>query len=374
MANKIKTAEIFKDALTGALTEEEYKQIESMLKEFKKDKDIELEVSFRNVDYANFMRISTHYVDIVDEKNISNSNSLDISIMLKDGNTYRVSIMDADKINSFIQNFMKSKTIDVQKYLLTLDPSEDYEIMFKDRGSANRLYVDNFAMVFKTTIETPLGKSKKPQLNGTEKMLYRYKDRYGFVINDNIRIDITNVQESSDIWSLTKKASNYEIEIEFINRKISTDNFFEEVSSVISVVQDSEIPIGKKEAQMVIQKYGKMLELRTIGQLESRNVISIEAQHIVKFIPNKYAITDKADGERYFLINIEEGMYLLSANMRVKKILLRCIGKKNHDMILDGELIINDYGRMYLAFDVVYANGVDYRYNEKYTLPNVLMY
>ena len=366
MANKIKQSDNY-----DIYQKEEITRITDMIKNFKKDKNIELEISFRNINYSNYMRITGYYVDLVDEKDISAQNSLDISITLQDGNTYRVSILDADKINLFIQKNSKATMPEMQKYLLSLNPSDEYQIMYKDRGGADRLFIEDYAMVFKTTRETPLTKETgKPKLNGTEKMLFRYKERVSFVVSDYVRIDVTNVKESPHIWNLANKPSNYEIEIEVINDKITSDILLNEVYSVLMVTQDSDIPIGKKEALNVIKSYQNLLGIKSGSHLDSRNVISIEAQHIVKFIPNRYAVTDKADGDRYFLISIKEGIYLLSTNLTVKKINLQVKNKKFYDMILDGELIKNENGIMFLVFELIYALGIDYRFNDKYTLTN----
>jgi SAM-dependent methyltransferase len=369
MANKIKQTNIF----DNILTDDEYTKIESMIKKFHKTNDMELEVSFRNVDYPSYMRISQYLIDNVDEKNISAQNSLDISIILVDGNTYRVSIYENDDIDLFIQKFSRSQTDDIQKYLLDLKPSENIEIMLKDRGSADKLYIEDFGTVFKLTRETKIKNGiSKPKVTGTEKMLYRYKNRYSFNINKNVRIDLTEVQESTNLWNLSKKHTIYEIEIEVISHNITIGMLFDEVNSILKIIQDSDIPVGKSEFLNVVQEYQSLLQTKNINHIDSRNVISIEAQHIVKFIPNKYAITDKADGERYFLFLTKEGTYLLSTNMVIKKIDIMVKDKKFYNMLLDGELIKNDNGYMFLAFDVVYFNNIDYRNNDKYTLTHRL--
>ena len=346
-------------------------KIDVMIKDFKKDKNVELEVSYKGINYSNYMRIIEYYVDLTDEKNISSQNSLDISIMLHDGNNYRVSIMNSDKIDEFIQKYSRSTISAIQNYLLTLNPNDDYQIMYKDRGAADRLFVEDYAIIFKATRETPLaGKSDKPKLTGTEKMLYRYKERNSFVISNYGRLDISNVKESPTLWNLANKLSNYEVEFEVINDKINTDSLFDEVYNVLLVVQDSEIPVGKREIQHVIKSYQNLLGIKAANHLDSRNVISIDVLHVVKFIPNKYSITDKADGDRYFLFSIESGVYLLSTNLVVKKLDMEIKNKEFHNMILDGELVKNENGTMFLLFELVYANNIDYRTNGKYTLKN----
>jgi len=353
------------DQINKLLSSDEYAQIESMIDKFKKDKHIELEVSFRNINYSNYMRISEHYVNVTPEDKISAIQSLDISIMLPDDNTYRVSLMDSDLIENFTAKFARARIQDIQKYLLSLDLSDQIEIIYKDRGSANRLYVEDISTVFKVTTETPLAESSKPKLNGTERMLYRFKNRYSFE-SELSRIDITTVREAPDP-NLSKKYPTYEIEIEFTNRKITTKNFSEEVLAIMSVVQNSPIPLGKKEAAEVIKAYQQLIGVKPSNSLESRNVISLETIHLTRYVPNKYGITDKADGERHFMFIYMGRTYLITINLVVKKMDLGVdIDKKFDNTILDGELTSDQ--KIFLAFDVVYANGINYYSNTNYNL------
>lgn len=355
--------------MDNILKEDEYNSIENMLNLFKKDKEIELEVSFRGVNYGNYMRILEHYANMVDDKNITVTESLDVSIVLPDGNTYRTSILNNDKIDEFTKKYVKANNTEIQKYILSLKPGNDIEIIYKDRGSADKVFIDDLNILFKTTREIPVTKNTdKPTLNGTEKILFRYKQRASFILNDNVRLDVTLAKESPNIVGLGTRNAIYEIEMEAMNRKIGIDVLFSNVEEVLKIVQDSDTIIGKTEAKEVLHAYQTLLGIKTSStHLDSRNVISIETQHIVKFVPNNYAITDKADGDRYFMFIRETGVYLLTINLVIKKTNLKP-EKEYIDTLLDGELIKNENGAMYMAFDVVYAKGIDYRFNEKVSL------
>ena len=362
-----------KNAFLNVLKEEESNKIKDMVNIFNQNKNLELEISFRGISYETFIRTSQYFVDLVDENQISSKNSLDIAIILADGNTYRISILDPEQIDVFISKFSRSGITEIQRHLLSLNPSEDTEIIYKNRGSANRVFINEFCTVIKMTEEVPLrNENDKPKLSGSEKILYRYKNRYSFVTGKNFRVDISSVQESNNIWNLSRRPYNYEIELEIINNKISFDLIMNEIESMLKIIQDSDIPVGKTETQNIIHKYQTLLNAKSISHLDSRNVVSLEIQHVIKFVPNKYAITDKADGERYFLFSLEEGLYLLSTNMNVKKINLQITDKKYYNMILDGELIHDENNYLFLAFDVVYAGNIDYRHNEKFILTDRL--
>ena len=362
MTHKIKSSDFF----NNILSDEDFSKIEHMVKN--QNKSSEFEVSFRNINYSNYVRIIEYYIDVTDKNNLSSSNSLDISVILSDGNTYRTSFFGSDYIENFLQKFSKEGIPEIQNYILKLQPSDDIEIMFKDRGSAEKLFIEDLGILFKLTKEIPVSDKDKPKLKGIEKMLYRYKQRSSFIIKDGFKIDITDVKESNNLRNLASTISKYEFELEITDNKINIDKLLSEIFSILKVVQDTDTPISRKEASHVIETYKNLLQVKNLTTLYSRNVISIEAQHIVKYIPNKYAVTDKADGERFFLLILESGTYLLSVNMIVKKIEVVIPDKKFYNTILDGELIKNRKPHLFMAFDVVYANNTDYRYNDKFVL------
>jgi SAM-dependent methyltransferase len=99
--------------------------------------------------------------------------------------------------------------------------------------------------------------------------------------------------------------------------------------------------------------------------LDGRKPQSLEIQHVVDYIPNKYAVTDKADGERYFLIIYDNNVYLISDNLHVKNtgIILNKSESKYNNTILDGEYIfIQEENRhLFMIFDCLYQSNNDIR-------------
>jgi len=83
--------------------------IEKMINGFKKGSGVELEVSYRNIDYPTYMRVIQHYIDVTTEDGITSQNSLDISVSLPEKNTYRVSIVDEEEIDAFTKRYSGSK-------------------------------------------------------------------------------------------------------------------------------------------------------------------------------------------------------------------------------------------------------------------------
>ncbi|CAH6420075.1 mRNA capping enzyme [uncultured virus] len=350
------------------LTDNQLTQIKAMIAKHASQPNLELEVSFRNLSYESFMRVSEYYVNITDDDKITAQVMLDISMELPDRNTYRVSLMDQEDINVFVQRFEQSRYDEVRQYILGLKSSETIEIIFKDRSHADRAVIDDYDLAFRLTSEIPITSKNRPQVAGTERLHYRYKTRYSFNMG-LVRLDITDVQESPSLRALSTKPSRYEIEIEATDKAITLDRLLTEVIAVLKVTQDTDVPIGKTEAASVIQQYRTLLNAKSVAHIDGRVQITITKKAIINSIPNQYAITDKADGDRYFLFIAEGGIYLLSSNMVVKKADLLS-PPAFYRTLLDGELIMLEGRRVYLAFDVVYSGGIDYRHAEKYTLVN----
>lgn len=359
MNNRQKRREYVSFLKDGEMTE-----LKKMIQIFQKKKNLEFEVAFKKINYIAFNRTKDHLANVIKESNISASDSLDISMILDDGNIYRVSLFDPDNIENFMQKFSDANYEKIKNYVSGLKESDVIKIIYKNRANSQKLYVEDFSILFRLTEELPIKGNSKPHFSG--KILYRYKSRYSFQ-KKNVVIDITQVKESQDLLSLTNKFFKFEIEIEVTNDDIDLDDLLDEVGSILNLIQDTDFPIGREETLFVLQKYQNLLKIKSSKNLESRNVISIEPQHIIKFIPNKYAVTDKADGERYFLFLINGGTYLLSTNMNVKKLNIVVDNDECIDTLVDGELI-NGNPKIFLAFDVVYWKGTDFRFSDKYNL------
>lgn len=326
--------------------------ITDFIKEYQKSKNVELEISFQRLDEMAWDRINDALVDLVDRKNISAEDSLDISVDLGQQRTLRYSIKDTniiDKIISLRQN-------QIHGYLMTLRPSKTIVIEVKDKSKRKRVPLPEINATLKLATET----AATERQTGMEKLVYRYKNRYSFV-HQNVRYDTTRVKQATRSDRLGTAWPTYEAEVEVISTKITPSELVKAALFVVEAIQGTDLVIGKTEARSVLDYYYSILN--TSGRIISRNVISMETQH-VKFLPNKYTVTEKADGERYLLIIKGDEPYLMSTNAVVKKTGIKLKGRDFDKTILDGELIANAY----LAFDVIYAKGIDYRTNTNHTL------
>lgn len=355
------------------LSNDEIESLNKLVKKFRSEKDTELEIVYKGVNYPLYIRTIEKLIDMTSADAIVSSSNLDISIEIGNKKIYRVSFTSQDLINKFLskcsgKNSNLSKN-DIIKYIASIKPgTPDTNIMIKSSNDEDNIMIDNIGCRIRVSKEDPVNNgSDRIEFTGNEKITYRMKTRHSFKINKNVQFDMTEVQQSYNSKTLLDSRTFHEIEIEVINKDISPDAFVKEIKSALIILQDSDNPISKAESDAVIADYKKLLDSKSI-HLEKRISISMEAQHIIKFIPNKYAVVDKADGERHQLFSMSYGLYLISNNLSVKKLNFVIDKTKYHKMILDGELIDNEHGKMFLVFDIVFANDNDYRFESKYNL------
>lgn len=336
-----------------------YDNLDNLINLYKKSSEEELEVSFKKIDYNNYLRIVKHLIDSTDENNIETTNSLDIVVKVDNSNV-RVSLLDEDEINNFIAKYSKSNVNTVIENLGKMKKSDTVEIIEKVSNDDNRMPIDEYDMFIKLSKEL----DTKKKISG-DKLLFRYKERVSF-IEKNFRIDATVVHESLYLNNLMTRFPKYEIELEIISNKVTTDQFINKIYDMLKLVQDSADVISKKESNCVIDSYMNLLYLKKANHLEARNVISLEPYHVINYLHTNYSVTDKTDGERNFLITYNDYVYLISSNMNIKKTGLK-VDKKYNNIIIDGELVAGDK-TFFIVFDVIYHDGIDYIKNTQYNL------
>ena len=181
---------------------------------------------------------------------------------------------------------------------------------------------------------------------------------------------MTVVKQGNYFNRLYDGYNNYEVEIEYLNKgkpdKNIIDNMFELFLNFKKIMQESNYIISISESQKIVDYYKNLLNVdKKLVSLYARQPITLEIQFVSDELPNKYAVTDKADGDRYFLIIVERKVYLISKNLDVKYTGI-VIDKKNdkyNDSILDGEYIFigkkNRY--IFMVFDCLRYGSTDIR-------------
>lgn len=298
--------------------------------------------------------------------------------------SYRLTIDGVDNVNNYLKNINSRSNHVIYKVLLSkfLENDKDVILTKKQRNKEDVYDVDEFNLRARISKEVGASKVEIEELKeltevSRNDIIFRYKQRVSMIIADTneytIRLDLTYVKSNQNINKLEESQQSYELEIEYFQKKKGAPNpkhlssIYETVSDVLKVIQQSNTVLTKKEKDRIVNQYYNLLGIdrKIYKNLYGRKPISLEIQHVVDILPNKYAVTDKADGNRVFLFIFENRIYFLSYNLDVTDsgiVLPKSLSSYNYT-ILDGELIYlsNHNKHLFLAFDCLYKKNVDIR-------------
>lgn len=333
--------------------------------------------------------------------------TLDISFSPEKGKTYRISITGSEAINEMITRMMEiqNKNYMVYKFLLyTLKQGKEknkLSFMSKTKGQDDTIDIDDLNMRVRLSTETEMtekivkGEKNITDLdeqivkllsgdaltlderkNMNDKIFFRLKERTSMYVTEDdghfVRIDLTDTKNTTDVRKISSMFSNYELEIEYNNKNSKNvkldhlNTIYETSENLLKLIQQSGFIIGNTQIDGVIQYYRDMAGAnKSINNLVARQPISLEIQHIAETLPNKYTVTDKADGDRYFMIIKNSNVYMISQNLNVKDtgIILDKKLEKYNGSILDGEYIYlpKEKRHLYMAFDCIRNGNNDLR-------------
>jgi SAM-dependent methyltransferase len=344
-------------------------------------KDDEFEVMFNNykpdnqlslIDFINVMKYAK-YRSTEDKLPLYETISLDVSY-----NEYRVSIKGLPTVNNFLGLVHQKKNNNIISVLASQYLDKDNFILIKkEKDKSNRVDIDDVDIRFRKSKETVISDASTIEMlsnvppSDSGKVLYRYKQRLTLELEKHLLIDLTIIKTTDNINSLGTAMKTYELEIDyspisFDKKTMSStlDKILEEATKIKKVMIGNDIILSKDIETKIIDKYKQLVfgsSNDTNNTLYSSQPVSAEVQHIIDVIPNKYSVTDKADGEKYQLFIHEGESYLISNNLHVKK-----LNRKIKDMdntIIEGELISlgDSHKYLFMMFDCLYFKGQDVR-------------
>lgn len=387
---------IEKHKIFGSFEEQVDKNLLGKIEDIYKkiDDESEFEVMFFNykqdqnkMNLEYFLKI-LEYLTYKSKKNnfkLEDVQTLDINYSKQSGETYRITLSGIETINKYIKMLHNRKNHVIFSVLVGLIGKDDnITLMKKVKERENIVDIDDFDIRIRLSSETGVSKKEFAELQkldetSRDNMIFRYKQRVSLKLEDkkdiSLAIDLTNIKMTKYINRIESIVPSYELEIDLSTKsktasidKKHLDMMYQEITTLLKIIQQSNFIISKSLQNEVLSNYANLLNVNKdqMTSLEGRKPQSLEIQHVVDQLPNKFAVSDKADGDRYFLIIHKNAVFLISDLLNVKTtgiILTESVKSKYNDSILDGELIfIKAYNRyLFMAFDCLINNNKDIR-------------
>ncbi len=309
--------------------------------------------------------------------------SLDINYSPNPEVTYRVTLIGSEIINKYIQKLDLWKSHVIFKSLVKIaqnKKSSDIVLMKKLKDKENIIDVTELNERVKLSSELSFDKEDfdivdKITYEDMDKVVFRLKQRTTLQIistpKEFVQIDLTLTKTSRKYSSLNSTVPAFELELEYglLEDKAKPseeafDKMLNESLILHKIIQQSNFVITTSKTQEVLKYYKNIANVsETSTFLDARQSVSLEIQYSTDILPNKYAVTDKADGERYFLVIMNKHVYFISTNLVVKDGGLDLKSSEYDGTILDGEYIfIAKLNRhLFMVFDVLFIGSKDIR-------------
>jgi SAM-dependent methyltransferase len=365
--------------------------IRPLLKSVKKND--EFEVGFRTHDYKITLEKYTILLKYLINKSRENPDmklekneylNISYNYDYQNMNNYRITVNGLENINSHISQIFQRENHVIFSILLNKMCNGDKNISIMKKIKDKKNIIDLDFLRFRLSTEDDITKQETHKLlRLTEKerkyINYRYIQRISLIILDNeeltLRIDLSQVKNTDKIKMLEKAISIIELEIDVSFKKQVSEKKIKEILEIISkylielqqVIQKSKKLVSKSLQNEVVIDLKKLIFVEhdiNIKDLPAMHTQAAEIPHIVDIIPNKYTVSDKADGERTFIFISNNNLYMITNILEVKQIEhnYKNIGNFNNT-ILDGEYIyIQKYKKfIFLVFDILYYKGEEMR-------------
>ena len=356
------------------LSEKVYNKLNSLFEKSKKKSIYELEIRFssQKINYQIYKNIfqKLTFSKLNNGKELKYSMINDLDIILSSNNTKsRMTISGSENI---------------KKYWLNQDLNEDeYSYIEKEKIDTydDHMYDLRLSLNEELPKEKIIKKNMEFLKSTNKPKYYRFKNRYRIhAEDDSFFIDLTNVKsgygpsfrESNTLESVSK----YEIEIEVNNevKKDTIDDLLSYIYLILTEIEGNSIILSNQVKDKVIEDYYELVQVKYNQNKYSKNdknkFIAASPKTIhkenlinstnIKNLYNHYAVTLKADGERYLLFIDNEGkQYLMNNQFHVLS--NGQINSSYKNSLIEGELIETDTEKIFYAYDMLFSKGNDIR-------------
>lgn len=266
-------------------------------------------------------------------------------------------LFQANKIN--LTKELVCKDLDNNQKIIKYENNKQSKIYYRKK---NRIQIIDF-QIFESRIALS-NEIEYANSNSNYNNCFRFKDRISkFSVDGNWRYDFTkvyllhiknsNIDNIDDILKNSKY--NYEFEIEFIGKDLKIDYIYKifkfilqynlnNYKHILKEIQNN-LSNNVKEYYIIKKNPAYMIQFKKL----TNPVITVSRDNISNILEEKFAITEKADGENNFFYINELGVFLINDRSLIKKIDIIVNDKSLYGTLLNGEYI--HYLDCFLTFD-----------------------
>nr|QFG74651.1 MAG: mRNA capping enzyme [Megaviridae environmental sample] len=342
-------------------------------------KNDEFEIMFNNYKSDNklmihsFMNVMKYlkYRSSTENLNLVSNVSLDIQFSNTLETAYRITINTESMINDFLELVhYKDKYIIFGILLKNFIDKPGYSLIKKVKNKLDIYDINDLDIRIRKSAELPVTDKEKNFLQNltsddNNSIIFRLKQRLSLNVDTDLSIDLTIVKMTDKLDQLNSTNKNYELEIDYSPIKPTNEKLeliLKEVDIIKKVLIESDHLVTNDLKNKILKKYISLMfnNSNRVTNLYSMQPINAEVQHFIDNIPNKYSITDKADGDKYQVFITDGEMYFISNNLSIKYI--KKVSKLK-DTVLEAEYIYLPEKKKYLmmVYDCLYFNGIDIR-------------
>ena len=324
---------------------------------------------------SEFLNLSDKHVDVL-KRMLSDSLDKKTEFEIRFGKFYQ----DKEKQKSFESNFEIENYYKLKNMLKQVEHEEIVtdEYIYKnpkERGNIKRIVdkkdnsekimiknviktydIYDYDIRFSSSYERIDDKLKIDDLENYDIVRRKNRTSYKFAFG---KLDLTIVEQQ---FKNGKTQFKYEVEFEISNFDINA--ILGTVTFILQTRQDSFYVISNMERRYILSEYRNLINANYFIGAQPETLHKEKISMLYK----NYSVTDKADGERAFMIIDKTGnVYFIDNNLnRVIKTNLNTT--KYTNTLIDGEIVKQNDKIVFLAFDLVFYNSKDLRNDTNYKL------
>jgi S-ribosylhomocysteine lyase LuxS involved in autoinducer biosynthesis len=232
--------------------------------------------------------------------------------------------------------------------------------VYMNKNKLNTHEIYDYDIRVGVATENIMEKNTIKDINWDTPSFIRYKQRFSYIF-DIGQLDLTIVHQGIT-EAEARQDTRYEIEFEI--KENDYEKLLAMMTFVLQIKQKNVNVISKNVATEIYKEY---LRLTGAKYFIGAQPETLQKDKLSNLFKELYSVTDKADGNRYFMfINSRGNVYYIDNN--IKNILLTDLRTNLKNTIIDGELIENENSINFYAFDIIFYDGKDLRGDKHYLL------